>query len=450
MKRITGILILAVICWINLTADLTDSLVAYYPFNGNANDESGNGNDGTVYGATLIIDRFGDENSAYYFDGIDNYIICGNDQSINLSDSITVDAWIYPTGWGEYDSYGYGRIIDKDKFMIYLHDYNFSEYNDHSLSFALYIDGDQYVVNTPENSIILNEWQHIDVSYNGITVRIYIDGVSQSLTYSYGNIPQGSIDDNSEDILYIGESANLTRAFSGIIDDLLIYNRTLTEDEIQELYYGFHTNFNSPENAYLGEQIQFTDTSTGNPTTWQWDFENDGIYDAFIQNPTHIYNAIGTYDVKLKINNETYVDSLIKEDVITVEYVPPAAPQNVQVNIVHPDAVISWSAVDTTIFGDPITPDGYIVLYSENEEDYFFLELVADTTHTHHNVAEFRDQMFYQVVSYINYSREQIEYLEWLNNSQKKIKWIDVKRELERLKSKVTQNDRFFIFQSFN
>ncbi len=50
------------------------SLVAYYPFNGNANDESGNGDNGTVFGATLTTDRFGNTNSAYAFDGTDDFI----------------------------------------------------------------------------------------------------------------------------------------------------------------------------------------------------------------------------------------------------------------------------------------------------------------------------------------------------------------------------------------
>src|ERR1017187_5394463 len=53
---------------------LTNGLVAYYPFNGNANDASGNGNNGTVYGATLTTDRFGISNSAYCFNGTSHYI----------------------------------------------------------------------------------------------------------------------------------------------------------------------------------------------------------------------------------------------------------------------------------------------------------------------------------------------------------------------------------------
>ena len=56
-------------------ADLNDGLVAYYPFNGNANDESGNGYDGTIYGAELTEDRFGNPDSAFDFDGIDDKIV---------------------------------------------------------------------------------------------------------------------------------------------------------------------------------------------------------------------------------------------------------------------------------------------------------------------------------------------------------------------------------------
>ena len=52
---------------------LIDSIIGYYPFNSNANDESGNNNNGTVNGATLTM-MFGNPNSAYLFDGIDDFI----------------------------------------------------------------------------------------------------------------------------------------------------------------------------------------------------------------------------------------------------------------------------------------------------------------------------------------------------------------------------------------
>ncbi len=61
----------------------TDSLVAYYPFSGNANDMSGNGNDGVVHGSLLISDRFGNTSSAYFFDGIDDFINVASSEKLN-------------------------------------------------------------------------------------------------------------------------------------------------------------------------------------------------------------------------------------------------------------------------------------------------------------------------------------------------------------------------------
>jgi len=120
--------------------------------------------------------------------------------------------------------------------------------------------------------------------------------------------------------------------------------------------------------------------------------------------------------------------------------VPPTPPDNIQVEIVYPDAVISWSAVDTTIFGDPITPDGYIILYNETAyEDslqfYDYLDYTTDLTYTHTDVAQNHEQMFYEVVAYLDYSREQLGYLADLRNSQERVRWSDLKQELGRMKN---------------
>ena len=71
---------------------LTDGLVAYYPFNGDTNDKSGNGNHGKVHGATLAENRFGEENSAYFFDGTDDLIQI-DDFSLSY-DSLSISVWI--------------------------------------------------------------------------------------------------------------------------------------------------------------------------------------------------------------------------------------------------------------------------------------------------------------------------------------------------------------------
>ena len=78
------------------SADLNDGLVAYYPFNGNANDESGNGNDGSVNGATLTEDRFDNENSAYSFDGVNDYIVVNDSDDLDNTNKLTISTWIFP------------------------------------------------------------------------------------------------------------------------------------------------------------------------------------------------------------------------------------------------------------------------------------------------------------------------------------------------------------------
>ena len=73
---------------------ITSGLVAAWEFNGNANDVSGNGNDGVVHGATLTTDRFGNANSAYSFNGVDDYISAADSPTLDFSSSyLTVSAW---------------------------------------------------------------------------------------------------------------------------------------------------------------------------------------------------------------------------------------------------------------------------------------------------------------------------------------------------------------------
>src|SRR3990167_6219025 len=74
-------------------ADLKDCLVAFYPFNGNANDESGNGNDGTVNGATLTTDRFGNTDRAYGFDGND-FMSVNDHASLDFDADFSISFWV--------------------------------------------------------------------------------------------------------------------------------------------------------------------------------------------------------------------------------------------------------------------------------------------------------------------------------------------------------------------
>src|SRR5215475_7065552 len=77
--------------------NLSQGLLAYYPFNGNANDASGNNNHGTpMNGVQLTTDRFGNANSAYLFDGVDDYITIPNSASLNPTNAMSVALYFNP------------------------------------------------------------------------------------------------------------------------------------------------------------------------------------------------------------------------------------------------------------------------------------------------------------------------------------------------------------------
>jgi len=86
-------------------------LVGHWRFNegtgSTAKDSSPFGNNGTIHGASWVRGKFG---YALKFDGTDDYVDCGSDDSLNITDAITIEAWIYPKGAGVST---YPRIIDK-------------------------------------------------------------------------------------------------------------------------------------------------------------------------------------------------------------------------------------------------------------------------------------------------------------------------------------------------
>ena len=217
---------------ITFEPELDTLLVAYYPFNSNADDESGNGNNGTIYGATLTTDRFGNPNSAYEFDGIDDYIEVMDSPDLDLTEDFTISIWIYPVE--ELRWYGY---IAK-----HYHHTN----TDHSWMFKIFNDGTPYMEvydhTGPGNPMIvfpdtvqLNVWTHLAVTYDKSTFS----------SVAYINYYQQSVGADTLDILDTDKNLSFgswepylstTAFFYGSIDDIRIYKRVLTGDEIQALY----------------------------------------------------------------------------------------------------------------------------------------------------------------------------------------------------------------------
>ncbi|NOU17000.1 MAG: T9SS type A sorting domain-containing protein [Bacteroidales bacterium] len=211
--------------WATEMSFTIDGLVAYYPFNGNANDESGNGNNGTVNGATLSTDRFGNANKSYSFDGVNNYISIPYFSNLNITNDLTVETWINPF-----------RVDINDQFIVSRCNPSIGngwslELKNSSLKLQARIGGVwDLPIQTPQGAIMASIWQHIAMTYNGSKVKIYINGALNT-TYDVS----GTISSDNSD-LFFGRAQNAGWYYNGDIDDLHIYNRALNDQEIQALY----------------------------------------------------------------------------------------------------------------------------------------------------------------------------------------------------------------------
>jgi hypothetical protein len=204
----------------------TNGLVAYYPFNGNANDESGNGNNGTVNGlVSLSSDRNGIINSSYSWPNSlssSNYINLNNLTQF-IPNSISISCWIYLDG-----STTNSRIISTGEMGLII---NQDIGNDVYLKCSYNQAGSQIWPSTFLVSKYV--WHHIVFTSNYATniADFYIDGVHTD-TNSGGIATNSSINDWN-----IGrKSISSFDGYGGEIDDIGIWNRALTACEIKNLY----------------------------------------------------------------------------------------------------------------------------------------------------------------------------------------------------------------------
>ena len=219
--------------------NLNQGLVAYYPFNGNANDASGNNNNPVFNNATLTTDRFGIPNSAYSFNGIDNYMHIPNSPSINTSNQISICAWVKVMGF-YYGTCHTNSVISKGDQDYLPGDYTirFDEtlYNPNGCSVPLSdtIHQNFRGVAAPPQPyapyIVKNQWYSVIYTYDGTTSKLYVDC---QLKYS---ITSSQTFTNGFD-LFFGRMNNSTYPFwfNGVMDEVRIYNRPLTIDEVNVL-----------------------------------------------------------------------------------------------------------------------------------------------------------------------------------------------------------------------
>jgi hypothetical protein len=201
-------------------ADLNDGLVAYYPFDGDANDASGNGNDGTVKGATLTEDRFGNPNNAYGFDGSNDCIIVKDFPDLH---ALTISVFHLVKGLNQVYNNILAFEIPNDELLFYFLS------GDSTLMLESHNDGGSPITTLPPPP--MENFVHLvfvnDPSNN--QQRFFIDNILVK-TISHAS------DYNTGDKLQIGCENGNEYSFNGKIDDIRIYNRALSESEVQQLY----------------------------------------------------------------------------------------------------------------------------------------------------------------------------------------------------------------------
>ena len=201
-------------------------LVLWLKFNegsGNiAYDSSFYNNHGTICGATWTDGKFG---KALRFDGVDDYVDCGDIDAIDGATEITVTAWVK---WGGT----VGGLIDPQEFHRKQNVYAFGGgWKDHKAKFWIY---DSAWRNSGDSVTDIDDgnWHFIVGVYDGEYLRLYVDGVEESNVY----LGATTLNANSEPVI-IGSSRRTAEFWNGIIDEVRIYNRALSENEIKMLYY---------------------------------------------------------------------------------------------------------------------------------------------------------------------------------------------------------------------
>jgi len=267
----------------------SNGLVGWWPFNGNATDESSNTNDGNVNGATITNDRFGNNNAAYSFNGSNNYISMPTMNNIPMGNSArTLSVWMNPSSlWNQWTltAIGYGSPSTNNAFIFGLGNN------------IIAVQGWASDYSSPLIYTV-GQWMQAICTYDGTNIQIYVDGVLiGSGTNSLWNT-------NGTEFYFGARPSQGNSFFPGQLDDIGIWNRVLTQQEITALYNGCQLSVNTqPTNQTINinNNAQFVVSSTDPSATYQWQTDLGVGY----QNLNSVGQYNGTTNDTLTVANVT-------------------------------------------------------------------------------------------------------------------------------------------------
>lgn len=183
-----------------------------------AYDSSANDNTGTVHGATWTNGKI---NGGLSFDGINDYVEVADDDTLDISNEITIMAWVKPSRMGDYESF-----VHKDDAYVL----QFAPGTDGYLRGALWLPSLTMLDDTT-TQLSTNVWYHVALTYDGSQMRLYVNGSEVANRAATGGI---TTNDNP---LYIGYNPRgVTYWFNGVMDEVKVYDHALTLEEIQQEY----------------------------------------------------------------------------------------------------------------------------------------------------------------------------------------------------------------------
>ena len=203
------------------------NMAAWYPGDNNSRDIAGGNNGSLQNGTTFAPGKVG---QAFSFDGTDDQIVVPNNANQNGGTQITIDAWI------NLSASLHGQPIAQKRSASNVGGYTFETTHspfgpDNGLQWAIMINGSYHIVQTPANVLTLGTFQHVAATYDGAMMRIYVDGVEK------GNMAASGTIDPRTDPLVIGRNVpNLSLDWHGLIDELELFNRALSQPEIATIF----------------------------------------------------------------------------------------------------------------------------------------------------------------------------------------------------------------------
>jgi hypothetical protein len=288
-------------CTLHAQVNLSSDLIICMPISGNANDLSGNGNNGILMGSpALVPNRFGSPNSAYLFNGSTDFIKVISSASLDKiegNSELTISAWCYIRNW--YQGWNVFSIFDR---------YNISDDMgwDYTIQAPVGCPEQLFIPNLPAfptlcyynspGSTSFGTWTHYAITYSKLngTFVAYKNG------WPITTVPVAGLDleNTNKGDAFIGYSPTGPNEFSdGAIDEVMVYNRALNATEILALYYGYNC-----ENRYDGQPLEKNAIATGVNEAKQ----NANLVSLF-PNP-----AVNNLNLSVHIENEKGLDIVLK------------------------------------------------------------------------------------------------------------------------------------------